>query len=71
MIIGHDKAVAQFEQAWGAGTLHHAWLLAGPRGVGKAHFARAAATRVLADAAGPPIALAGLDLKYLEAASPR
>jgi DNA polymerase-3 subunit delta' len=34
--------------------MHHAWLLCGPRGVGQASFARAAALRVLADAAGPP-----------------
>ena len=40
--------------------MHHAWLLAGPRGVGKATFAREAATRVLADAAGPPIDAPGL-----------
>ncbi|HUE78544.1 MAG TPA: DNA polymerase III subunit delta' [Sphingomicrobium sp.] len=60
MIIGHDPAVGQFESAWRAGTLPHAWLLAGPRGVGKAHFARVAATRVLADAAGPPAGLPGL-----------
>lgn len=57
MIIGHDKAVEQFERAWAGGTLHHAWLLAGPKGVGKAHFARAAATRILADAAGPLVEL--------------
>ena len=61
MIAGHDKAVGAFESAWRAGTLHHAWLLAGPKGVGKAHFARTAATRVLADAAGPPVDLPGLD----------
>ncbi|HEU5285723.1 MAG TPA: DNA polymerase III subunit delta' [Sphingomicrobium sp.] len=61
MIAGHDRQVAQFEQAWRAGTLHHAWLLAGPKGVGKAHFARAAATRVLADAAGHAVALPGLE----------
>lgn len=61
MIAGHDKAVGEFESAWKADALHHAWLLAGPRGVGKAHFARAAATRVLADAAGPPINLPGLE----------
>jgi DNA polymerase III subunit delta' len=41
--------------------LHHAWLLAGPKGVGKARFARMAAARVLADAAGPAIALPGLE----------
>ena len=61
MITGHDKAIAQFEGAWRAGALHHAWLLAGPRGVGKAHFARAAATRLLAHAAGPPVTLPGLE----------
>jgi len=60
LIVGHDQAVASFLASWRAGTLHHAWLLAGPRGVGKAAFARAAATRVLAEAAGPPVELAGL-----------
>ena len=62
MIAGQDKAVAQFRSAWDGGTLHHAWLLAGPRGVGKATFARNAATRVLADAAGPRDGLPGLDV---------
>lgn len=35
------------------GALHHAWLLAGPEGVGKASFARAAALRMLAEAVEP------------------
>jgi len=61
VIIGQDKAVAQFRAAWDGGTLHHAWLLAGPRGVGKASFARAAATRILADAAGPRLDLPGVE----------
>lgn len=43
------------------GRIHHAWLLAGPRGVGKARFAAAAATRLLADAAGPPVSLPALE----------
>ncbi|MEO5971840.1 MAG: DNA polymerase III subunit delta' [Sphingomicrobium sp.] len=60
MILGQDQALAQFEAAWAARTLHHAWLVAGPRGVGKAAFARLAATRVLAEAAGPAIDLPGL-----------
>ena len=60
MILGHDAQVDRFRAAWDAGTLHHAWLLAGPRGIGKASFARAAATRLLADAAGPRIGLGGL-----------
>ena len=60
MIVGQDKAVEQFRSAWDGGTLHHAWLLAGPRGVGKGLFAREAALRVLADAAGPRDGLPGL-----------
>ena len=62
MIWGQDKAVAQFRAAWDGGTMHHAWLLAGQRGVGKGSFARAAALRVLADAAGPRDGLSGLDV---------
>ncbi|WP_309611562.1 DNA polymerase III subunit delta' [Sphingomonas sp.] len=61
MIAGQDRAVAQFAEAVASGKLHHAWLLAGPRGVGKACFARAAALRILAEGAGPPVDLAGLD----------
>ncbi len=62
MIIGQDKAVEQFASAWATRRLHHAWLLAGPKGVGKASFAKAAARRVLADAAGPPSALPGVEI---------
>ena len=47
--------------AWQSRKLHHAWLLAGPRGVGKALFAQAAARAVLAEAAGPPVDLPGLE----------
>ncbi|HEU4810434.1 MAG TPA: DNA polymerase III subunit delta' [Sphingomicrobium sp.] len=61
MIAGHDKAVEQFRRAWDARTLHHAWLLAGPRGVGKASFASDAAVRVLSEAAGPPFDAVCLD----------
>ena len=61
MIAGQEKAVEQFLGAWNSGAMHHAWLLAGPRGVGKARFALEAAERVLAEAAGPPIE-AGLDV---------
>ena len=60
MIVGQDRAVEQFASAWATRRLHHAWLLAGPKGVGKATFAHAAARRVLADAAGPPFEAPGL-----------
>ena len=61
MILGQSRSVEQFSVAWRGRKLHHAWLLAGPRGVGKASFARAAARRVLADAAGPPADLPGIE----------
>jgi DNA polymerase-3 subunit delta' len=76
VIIGQDRAVAQFASAWASRKLHHAWLLAGPKGVGKAAFARAAARRVLAEAAGPAFDLPGIEapddhpvVKLVEAAS--
>jgi DNA polymerase-3 subunit delta' len=76
MIVGQDRAVDQFTTAWASRKLHHAWLLAGPKGVGKARFAHAAARRVLAESAGPPIDLPGMDsaddhpmVKLIEAGS--
>jgi DNA polymerase-3 subunit delta' len=57
VILGQEKALEQFAKAWASRKLHHAWLLAGPRGVGKSAFAHQAARRVLAEAAGPPIDL--------------
>ncbi|MFZ1737838.1 DNA polymerase III subunit delta' [Sphingorhabdus sp.] len=47
-LIGHDAQLRQFEQACASGRLHHGWILSGPRGVGKARFALAAA-RMLVD----------------------
>ena len=64
MIVGQDKAVGQFTSAWATRKLHHAWLLAGPKGVGKATFAHAASMRVLAEAAGPPFDLPGLEVPF-------
>jgi DNA polymerase-3 subunit delta' len=61
-LFGHDEPVAAFRAGLESGRLHHAWLLAGPRGVGKALFADKAALRVLADAAGPQAGLPGLDV---------
>lgn len=61
MIAGQDRAIEQFASAWASGKLHHAWLLAGPKGVGKATFAHAAARRVLAEAAGPAFDLPAIE----------
>lgn len=60
-ILGQDRAVTAFRGAMDSGSLHHAWLLAGPRGVGKGSFARAAARRMLAQAGGSPLYLPGLE----------
>jgi DNA polymerase-3 subunit delta' len=57
---GQDRAIGRFREALDSGALHHAWLLAGPRGVGKATFARLASTRLLANAAGPPVTPPGI-----------
>ena len=40
---GQEAAEASFEDARARGRLHHAWLLTGPEGVGKATFAYRAA----------------------------
>ncbi len=37
--IGHHAAEQSFLDSFNSGRLHHAWLLAGPRGIGKATFA--------------------------------
>lgn len=49
-VIGHAGARRLFLENWRSGRLHHAWLLAGPEGVGKRAFADAAAAMVLAGA---------------------
>ena len=36
---GHDAAEKTFLDAWSAGRLAHAWLICGPRGIGKATLA--------------------------------
>lgn len=38
-VYGHDGAQREFLEAYRAGRLHHAWLITGPRGIGKATLA--------------------------------
>ncbi|MGZ0187537.1 MAG: DNA polymerase III subunit delta' [Alphaproteobacteria bacterium] len=47
--LDHVQPEAQFLEAYNAGRLHHAWLLHGPKGIGKATFAYRAAKFLLAD----------------------
>lgn len=55
-VFGHDAAAAEFESALTSGRMHHAWLLVGPEGVGKATLAYRFARTVLAhdDGSGAP-----------------
>lgn len=48
-LAGHDAAWAEWLEALDSKRLHHAWLLAGPRGLGKGQFARMAAARLVAE----------------------
>ena len=62
-LIGQDEAERVLLAAWGSGRMPHAWLLTGPRGVGKATLAYRFARFVLAGGGagglfGPPESLA-------------
>jgi DNA polymerase-3 subunit delta' len=46
-VFGHDAAERRFLDAWATGRLHHAWMIRGPQGVGKATFAYRIALAVL------------------------
>ncbi|WP_425229677.1 DNA polymerase III subunit delta' [Sphingomonas sp.] len=46
-IVGNTAAQTQFAAALAGGALHHAWLIAGPPGVGKGSFVRAAAATLI------------------------
>ena len=58
---GQEEAEVAFEAARGRGRLHHAWLLTGPEGVGKATFAYRAARRLLGAPAYPDLGVLGAD----------
>lgn len=46
-LVGHEDAWSQWRRAMGGDRMHHAWLLAGKKGLGKASFAQAAARELL------------------------
>ena len=60
-IEGHAAAERAFLDALERGRLHHAWLLVGPEGVGKATFAYRAARRLLGARPEPGFGLLGAD----------
>ncbi|MBX7540670.1 AAA family ATPase [Qipengyuania sphaerica] len=47
MLVGHDHAWDSWRSAMQGSRMHHAWLLAGRKGLGKATFAQAAARELL------------------------
>ena len=51
LLLGQDAAEATLAEAMRSGRMHHAWLLTGPEGVGKATLAFRFARRLFA---GPP-----------------
>ena len=53
-LVGQEEAERTLLQAFATGRMHHAWLLAGPEGIGKATLAYRFARFVLANPDGPP-----------------
>src|SRR6478609_12127601 len=56
---GQEAAEEAFEAARARGRLHHAWLLTGPEGAGKATFAYRAARRLLGAPPNPAYGVLG------------
>lgn len=58
-LVGHEAAAAAIQNGFARGRPHHAWLLAGPAGIGKATLAFRAARWILAGASPttPPLGL--------------
>ena len=48
-LVGHDGVWREWEAARGGHRMHHAWMLVGREGLGKAAFARAAAIELVAE----------------------
>lgn len=46
-LFGHDEAERLAAEAFASGRMHHAWMITGPKGVGKATFAYRLARRAL------------------------
>src|SRR5690606_20043162 len=54
MLAGHERPWREWQVALAGPRLHHGWILAGQRGLGKAAFARRAARELVAEAGAPP-----------------
>ena len=52
LLIGHEPAETSLAEALRSGRMHHAWLITGPPGIGKATLAFRFARRLLAGMPG-------------------
>jgi len=68
-LLGHEAVEAQMAEAARSGRLAHAWLLEGPRGIGKATLAYRFARFLLAGAGGSDGGLFGETAPTLEVAA--
>ena len=66
-LVGHVEPQAQFADALHSSRMHHAWLLHGPEGIGKARFAAQAAAYCVAEAAGLSTTRLDVDRDHPEA----
>lgn len=48
ILAGHDEAWREWRAAMTSSRMHHAWIFAGIRGIGKGHFALSAAAELVA-----------------------
>lgn len=53
ILIGHDDALRQVAEAFASGRMHHAWLISGIEGIGKATTAWHIAQHVLSNGENP------------------
>ena len=60
VLFGHEQAERTFVEGWAAGRLHHAWLIGGPEGIGKATLAYRVARFLLAGGDGASTQSRGL-----------
>ena len=52
-LVGHEAAWREWRAAMASDRMHHGWILAGPKGMGKGAFARAAARELVAEPGVP------------------
>jgi DNA polymerase-3 subunit delta' len=68
-LVGHHDAQAAILEGLRQGKLHHAWLIGGPEGIGKATFAYMVAKQLLGLKGGPAPAGDRLDVDPVRQAS--